>query len=68
MTQGVTNDELLMRPRNDFRKDDVIKENLLDFEILTKYQPYFIIDDRKQVVDMWRRRNLTVLQCAEGEF
>lgn len=60
--------DLYMRTKGDFRRDDIVKENLLDFEILTRFTPYFIIDDRKQVVDMWRRRGFVTLQCAEGNF
>lgn len=61
-------DNLFMRPRDDYRKDDIVKEIILDFEILTRYKPYFFIDDRKQVVDMWRKRGFVCLQCAEGLF
>lgn len=61
-------DQLFMRPRDDHRDDSLIKEILLDFEILTRYDVEFTIDDRKRVVDMWRRRGLTCLACAEGEF
>lgn len=61
-------DHLYMRMGNDFRPDDVVKEIILDFEILTRFKPYFVIDDRKRVVDMWRRRGITCLQCADGEF
>lgn len=60
--------DLYMRRRGDFRSDHIIKEILLDFEILTRFDPYFVIDDRKQVVDMWRRRGVTTLQCDEGDF
>lgn len=67
-TSGVNFDELFMRSRNDFRKDDIVKEQILDFEILTRYKPVFAIDDRKQVVDMWRRRGIVCLACAEGDF
>lgn len=59
---------LYMRPRNDSRQDNIVKEIILDFEILTRFTPYFMIDDRKQVVDMWRSRGYTCLHCAEGEF
>lgn len=59
---------LYMRFSNDSRKDSIIKEILLDFEILTRFTPYFIVDDRQQVVDMWRSRGYTVLQCAKGDF
>jgi predicted kinase len=60
--------DLFMRPRNDFRRDDLVKEIILDFEILTRYTPIMMIDDRQQVVNMWRRRGFTCLQCAEGDF
>lgn len=59
---------LFMRLEKDFRRDDVVKEIILDFEILTRYEPYFFIDDRQQVVDMWRKHGFVCLQCAKGDF
>jgi hypothetical protein len=61
-------DALYMRNRQDSRRDDIVKEIILDFEILTRYNPYFMIDDRDQVVKMWRKRGFVCLQCAEGDF
>lgn len=61
-------DDLFMRNRGDQRQDNVAKEIILDFEILTRYTPFFMIDDRSQVVAMWRKRGYTCLQCAEGDF
>lgn len=61
-------DGLFMRNRSDSRKDDIAKENILDFEILTRYTPIVFIDDRQQVVDKYRSRGFTVLQCAKGDF
>lgn len=60
--------ELYMRARNDQRQDNIVKEIILDFEILTRYTPFFMLDDRQQVVDMWRSRGYTCLQCAPGDF
>lgn len=60
--------ELYMRPRGDSREDSLIKEIILDFEILSRYSPLFAIDDRKRVCDMWRKRGITCLQCQEGNF
>lgn len=60
--------QLFMRNRQDFRPDTIVKELILDFEILTRYKPYFMIDDRQTVVDMWRKRGYTCLQCAKGDF
>lgn len=59
---------LFMRHRSDFRQDAIIKEIILDFEILPRYKVLFCIDDRQQVVDMWRKRGLVCLQCAPGDF
>lgn len=62
-------DYLLMRPRNDSRDDRIIKEIIFDFEIMTRFKNIkFAIDDRQRVVDMWRSRGVTTLQCAEGNF
>lgn len=59
---------LYMRERNDFRQDYLAKETILDFELETRFKIEFIVDDRKQVVEMWRKRGYTCLQCDEGEF
>lgn len=65
---GIVYDDLFMRLRNDSRQDNITKEVILDFEILTRYTPHYMIDDRQQVVDMWRKRGYTCLQCAHGDF
>lgn len=65
---GVGHFPLYMRNRSDSRQDNITKEVILDFELLTRYEPYFFIDDRQQVVDMYRKRGYTVLQCDVGNF
>lgn len=65
---GLYEAPLYMRNRHDSRRDDIVKELILDFEILTRYEPYLMLDDRDQVVKMWRRRGYTCLQVAEGDF
>lgn len=59
---------LFMRRKSDSRRDDIVKEIILEFEIKTRYNILFCLDDRKQVVDMWRKHGYTVLQCDEGNF
>lgn len=59
-------DQLFMRKDGDFRKDDIIKEEFL--KEIDKERILFIVDDRKCVVDMWRKHNIKVLQCAEGLY
>ncbi len=67
-------DGLFMRPdtlpngKPDHREDYTVKQEIYDKEFKDKMEVAFVIDDRKQVVDMWRRNGLTVLQCAEGNF
>lgn len=64
----VHNYQLYMRHQGDHRQDYVAKEIILDFEILTRFKPVFMIDDRQQVVDLWRKRGFVCLQCDLGDF
>ena len=57
---------LLMRKWWDSRKDSIIKEELLDV-ILKNHTVAFVLDDRKQVIDMWRKRGLYVMNCCQRE-
>lgn len=59
---------LFMRQAGDYRKDSIVKEIILEFEIKPRYNILFVLDDRQQVVDMWRKHGYTVLQCDAGEF
>ncbi len=61
--------ELSMRPQNDNRKDAIIKQELFEQHILGRYYVEFVVDDRQQVVDMWRRTlGLTCIQVDYGDF
>ncbi|MDH5721958.1 MAG: polynucleotide kinase [Alphaproteobacteria bacterium] len=59
---------LHMRPNGDYRADHIIKEELLERFKSEGKDILFVVDDRQQVVDMWRRNGITCLQCAEGDF
>lgn len=65
---GVKYNALYMRKTGDYRKDSIIKEELYGENIANKYNVRFVLDDRQQVVDMWRSLGLTVFQVAEGNF
>lgn len=67
-TNNIVRDDLLMRERGDYRPDHVIKQNILDFELKTKYNIKFCVDDRRIVTKMWRDNGLTCLQCDFGDF
>ena len=64
-------DELVMRSdiTDRYTNDAELKERWLDEHILKHdLEVKMVFDDRKQVVDMWRKRGLTCLQVAEGNF
>lgn len=62
------NHTLLMRATGDKRKDVIVKQELYEAYIKGKYNVLFVLDDRNQVVEMWRNEGITCLQVAEGDF
>ena len=61
--------QLLMRPQNDNRKDALVKHELFDQHIAGRYYVELVVDDRQQVVDMWRQTlGLTCVQVEYGNF
>lgn len=64
---GVNNYEhVFMRQAGDYKPDYLHKAEILD--LLPKDRIAFTIDDRDQVVNMWRKAGLTCLQVEKGEF
>jgi hypothetical protein len=59
---------LFMRPQGDMRKDVVVKAELFDKHVRGVWDVRGVIEDRTQVVTMWRAMGLTVAQVAEGNF
>jgi predicted kinase len=60
--------ELHMRAEGDVRKDSIVKRELFDAHVRNKWNVAFVLDDRQQVVDMWRSLGLVCLQVAPGDF
>lgn len=61
--------QLWMRPSKDFRKDAMIKREIFDTEIVGNYYIEFVLDDRDQVVDLWRKDlKLPCFQVNYGNF
>ena len=60
--------ELYMRKQGDNREDSIVKEEMYLNEIKPKYNVDLVIDDRDQVVKMWRKIGLTCWQVANGNF
>ena len=61
-------DDFHIRPEGSFEKDSIIKSRIYMDHIRPKYDVEFVLDDRDQVVDMWRSLGLRVLQVAPGNF
>ena len=59
---------LHMRQVGDNRPDYVIKYELFRRHVEPFWYVQFVIDDRNQVVDMWRAMGLTCFQAAPGDF
>lgn len=59
---------LYLRKNDDFRKDYVIKRQIYERHIKDKYDVVFVLEDRDQVVKMWREIGLTCFQVAYGDF
>lgn len=59
---------LYMRNTGDSRKDSIIKRELFDAHVRGKYNVEFCLDDRDQVVEMWRGIGLKCWQVAPGNF
>ena len=63
---GIPYLHLFMRQSGDYKPDYEHKKEILD--LLPKHRIAFCLDDRQQVVDMWRENGLTRLQVANGDF
>jgi hypothetical protein len=61
-------DMIFMRKADDNRKDNFVKRDIYNDNIIGKYNIAAIYDDRKQVVDELRNMGLKVFQVEPGLF
>ncbi|MDZ7899386.1 MAG: AAA family ATPase [Arcicella sp.] len=60
---------LYMRETGDIRKDAIIKKELYEAHVKDQFYVQFVLDDRNQVVDLWRMElGLLCLQVNYGDF
>jgi len=59
---------LYMRAEGDTRKDVLVKKEMYEEHIEGKFNVLFVLDDRDQVVNLWRGLGLACFQVAEGNF
>ena len=62
---NISFNEIYFRKDGDYRPDYEIKEEML--KTLNR-SIWFAVDDRKQVVDMFRKNNILCLQCKDGDY
>ncbi len=62
------NANLFMRKDGDRRKDFIVKKEIYDNEIKDTYNVLFVLEDRTQVVRMWRDEGLVCLQVRDGDY
>ncbi|MER5322365.1 AAA family ATPase [Streptosporangium roseum] len=65
---GVPFEGPYMRRHGDSRPDWKVKADLFDTHVRDAYDVRLVLDDRQQVVQMWRDLGLTVFQVAPGDF
>jgi hypothetical protein len=61
-------EKLYMRKADDFRSDDIVKQEILD-QIIADFgrKPDMVFDDRPRVVRMWRDNGIFVFNVYQGE-
>lgn len=59
---------LFMRKAGDKRRDSIVKYEMFNENIRGKYNISYVLDDRAQVVDMYRQIGLNVFQVQPGNF
>lgn len=62
-------DHLFMRTGGDTRRDSVVKEEILLRDILPNWNPVVAVDDRLEVISVWRKYNIYTVQVTNpGEL
>lgn len=65
----IPHDEFYIRDEGDTRKDYIVKAEMYD-QVKDRYNVMLVIDDRPQVIRMWRRQGLPVINAnpCDKEF
>ena len=61
-------DEIYFRKPGDTRKDSIVKQELFNEHVLNKYDVLGVIDDRPQVIRMWKQLGLTVFSVDDRMY
>lgn len=61
-------DDIFMRSEKDQRKDIIIKEEIYNNHFKGQYNILGVFDDRKQVVNTWRKLGVKCFQVEDNDF
>jgi hypothetical protein len=64
---SVKHHDIMMRETGDERSDHEVKRDMLN-HIRSKYDVWFVVEDRASVTAMWRDEGVLCLQCAVGDY
>lgn len=66
ITRHFSKSKIIMRPANDTREDQIVKEEIYD-KYLKDLNIVAVYDDRPRVIRMWKSKGLHVVDCGTGE-
>jgi predicted kinase len=61
---NISYDHIIMRKAGDYRRDDIVKQEMLDNYFFNKEDIEMVIDDRRLVIEMWRQNGLNVINVG----
>ena len=61
-------DHIYLRTVNDGRKDHIVKREIYETHIKDNFFVHVVYDDRKSVVDMWRKLGLKCFQVEPSDY
>jgi len=61
-------DFLFMREGGDTRRDSVVKHEILHRDILPHFDVRFAVDDREQIIEVWRDHGIPVIQVSDPDL
>ncbi len=59
--------ELFMRRSGDFKKDDIVKQEIYNNHIKNNYYIHLVLDDRLSVCRLWHRLGLNLLRVGDPD-
>jgi len=67
LDNGINFDSIFTRPTDDFRKDDIIKEEIYKKYIENKFNVLYVIDDRLRTCRMWYKLGLPLFRVGDPD-